>query len=116
MFPDDDKKLMKKYRHIIAALIDESIGYFTPSMALYAIECQKSNDVNACEWYYHMATRKLHNSGKTSSEDFDNILRQINHDTIKRAFNRRHNVNLAHSLRIVDYNIEGYKSIGASWF
>ena len=113
MISDHDKKLMRKYRHIIAALIEESLGYFTPSMALYAVKCQKNNEVNACEWYYHMATLKLRNS---SSTDFDKVLLQVNYDTIKRAFRRRHHLDINHSLRIVDYNIEGYESIGASWF
>ena len=113
MISNHDKLQLKKYRHIIAALIEESLGYFTPSMALYAIECQKHNEVNACEWYYHMATLKLRNS---SSTDFDKVLLQVNHDTIKRAFKRRHHLDINNSLRIVDYNIEGYESIGASWF
>ena len=116
MISDDDKKLMRKYRHIIAALIAESLGYFTTSMALYAVECQKNNKVNACEWYYHMASLKLRNSDNTSPEDFDKALLQVNHDTIKRAFRHRHHLNINNSLRIVDYNIEGYESIGASWF
>ena len=113
MISDNDKILMKKYRHIIAALIAESLGYVTPAMALYAIECQKHNKVNACEWYYHMASIKINNS---SSTDFDKILLQVNHDTIKRAFRHRHHLDINNSLRIVNYNIEGYESIGASWF
>ena len=67
MISDNDKKLIRKYRHIIAALIEESLGYFTPSMALYAIECQKHNEINACEWYFHMASIKIKNSSSTQS-------------------------------------------------
>ena len=113
MISNREKLQLKKYRHIIAALIEESLGYFTPSMALYAIECQKHNEVNACEWYYHMASIIIKNS---SSTNFDKVLLQVNHDTIKRAFRRRHHLDINNSLRIVDYNIEGYESIGASWF
>ena len=69
MISDDDKKLMRKYRHIIAALIAESLGYFSTSMALYAVECKKNNKVNSCEWYYHMASLKLRNSDNTSLEE-----------------------------------------------
>ena len=114
----NEKYELKKFRHLAAVLIEESLGYFTPAMALYAIKCQKHNEVNGCEWYYHMATLKLRNSGKTktSSKDFDKALLQVNHDTIKRAFKRRHIVNLKRSLKIVDYNINGSESIGASWF
>ena len=118
MLSDNEKYELKKFKHLAAALIEESLGYFTPAMALYAIKCQKHNEVNGCEWYYHMTTLKLRNSGKTktSSKDFDKALLQVNHDTIKRAFRRRHHLDINNSLRIVDYNIEGYESIGASWF
>ena len=118
MLSKNEKYELKKFRHLAAVLIEESLGYFTPAMALYAIKCQKHNEVNGCEWYYHMATLKLRNSGKTktSSKDFDKALLQVNHDTIKRAFKRRHIVNLKRSLKIVDYNINGSESIGASWF
>ena len=34
MIYDDDKALLKRYRHLIAALIAYSIGYFTPLAAL----------------------------------------------------------------------------------
>lgn len=114
----NEKHELKKFRYLVAALIEESLGYFTPAMALHAIKCQKHNEVNGCEWYYHMVTQRLRNSGKTktSFKDFDKELLQVNHDTIKRAFKRRHIVNIKRSLKIVDYNINGSESIGASWF
>ena len=38
MIYDMDKELLKRYRHLIAALIAYSIGYFTPLAALQAIK------------------------------------------------------------------------------
>lgn len=42
MIYDSDKKLLKRYRHLIAALIAYSIGYFTPLAALRAIQDYKT--------------------------------------------------------------------------
>ena len=72
MIYDSDKKKLKKYRHIIAALISQSIGYFTPLMALDTIEDYKKNQPNFCEWYMHIASLR----GTTKDEDF----LTINHD------------------------------------
>ena len=46
MLYDSQKKNLKKYRHLIAALISQSIGYFTPLMALGTIEDYKKNQPN----------------------------------------------------------------------
>lgn len=118
MFSDNDKKQMSKYRHLIAALIDESIGYFTPLAALRAIQAHKTKASFGCEWYCHCASQffKNHNKTKVSDEEYDQTLRDINHDAIKFSFiNRRHR-NLKNCLAIVDYNIAGNESLLASWF
>ena len=49
MIYNSDKKLLKQYRHITAALIAYSIGYFTPLAALRAIQDFKNNQPNFCE-------------------------------------------------------------------
>lgn len=43
MIYDSQKQKLKKYRHLIAALISYSIGYFTP---LIAIPKNRNNDKN----------------------------------------------------------------------
>ncbi len=55
MIYDSDKALLKKYRHLIAALISYSIGYFTPLAALQAIKDFKNNEPNFCEWYMDLS-------------------------------------------------------------
>lgn len=46
MILDSDKKLLKRYRHLIAALIAYSIGYSTPLAALRTIQDYKNNQPN----------------------------------------------------------------------
>lgn len=108
MIYDSQKKKLKKYRHLIAALISQSIGYFTPLMALGTIEDYKKNQPNFCEWYLHIAGLR---GAKTDADYLG-----INHDVISSAIKNRHSWNFKRCLAIVDRNIEGYESLGASWF
>ena len=55
MIYGSQKKELRKYRHIIAALIAQSEGYFTPLYALEAIKAYKKKESFGCEWYYHIA-------------------------------------------------------------
>ena len=71
MILDSDKKLLKKYRHIIAALISYSIGYFTPLAALQAIQDFKNNQPNFCEFYLDIAWKR----GVKDDRDFLDINR-----------------------------------------
>ena len=93
MIYDSDKALLKKYRHLIAALISYSIGYFTPLAALQAIKDFKNNEPNFCEWFL-----------------------DINRHIIKGSIKYRHCSDFAFALEVVDKNIAGHESLGASWF
>ena len=111
MIYDDDKKALKKYRHILAAMIDRSIGYFTPLMALSALESYREGRPFYCEWYAHIA-----GAGHKRVEDEDLI--RIGREIISRSFedrkiNRRR---IQWCLKIVDSNIAGNESILASYF
>ena len=108
MVHESDKKNLKKYRHLIAYLISYSIGYFTPLMALRAIEDYKKNQPNFCEWYFDIACKR----GVHSDADFI----KINRDIIKGAIKYRHSYDFMPCLKIVDRNIAGEESLGASWF
>ena len=66
MIRDKDRTLLKRYRHIIAALIAYSIGYFTPLAALRAIQDYKNNQPNFCEWYLDIAWKR----GTNTDDDF----------------------------------------------
>ena len=105
----------KKYRHILAAMIDESIGYFTPAAALNAIIAYKKKAPFSCEWYLDMAGL---GHGKKLFDITDDELRAINHDVISDAFKHRkyRRESIKSCLIIVDRNIAGNESIGASYF
>ena len=49
MIYESQKKELRKYRHIIAALIAQSEGYFTPVYALEAIKAYKKKESFGCE-------------------------------------------------------------------
>lgn len=108
MIYDTDKALLKQYRHLIAALIAYSIGYFTPLAALQAIKDYKNNEPNFCEWYLDIAWKR----GVKNDEDFLTINRNI----IRAAIKYRHNCSFQFALQVVDKNIAGHESLGASWF
>ena len=106
---------LKKYRHLSAALIAYSLGYFTPIAAVRAIDCYASETANGCEWYFDMAglgrTKKLY-------EITDQELIDINTQVIRQAFLTRHfhRNSYKDALMVVDRNLAGHESIGASWF
>ena len=108
MIYDTDRKLLKRYRHIIAALISYSIGYFTPLAALEAIKDYKKNQPNFCELYLDIAWKR----GLKKDED----LLDINHNIIRASIKYRHNCSFKLALQVVDKNIAGNESLGASWF
>lgn len=108
MIYDTDKKLLKRYRHIIAALISYSIGYFTPLAALRAIQDYKKNQPNFCEFYLDIAFKR----DVKNDKDFLDINRHVIEGSIK----YRHCSDFAFALEVVDKNIAGYESLGASWF
>lgn len=113
MIYGSQKKELRKYRHIIAALIAQSEGYFTPLYALEAIKAYKKKESFGCEWYYHIADVWFGDSkGRYSDENF----KEINVEVIRCAIKSRRRRNINQYLAIVDKNIEGKESEGASWF
>ena len=113
MIYEFQKKELKKYRHIIAALIAQSEGYFTPLYALEAIKAYKKKESFECEWYYHIADIWFGDvKGRYSDENFV----EINKEVIRCAVKNRRRRNIKQCLAIVDKNIEGKESAGASWF
>lgn len=110
MIYESQKKELRKYRHIIAALIAQSEGYFTP---LEAIEAYKKKESFGCEWYYHIADIWFSDSKcRYSDENF----KKINVEIIRCAIKSRRRRNIKQCLAIVDKNIEGKEYAGASWF
>lgn len=111
-----DVQGLKKYRHIVADMVDTSIGYFTPLMALYALKAHQEKTDFCCEWYMDMVMKRHH--GMSYKSIPEGAYREVNHDVIKNSFQRRHVARKRYQvcLAIVDRNINGNESIGASWF
>ena len=114
MISKEDIEGLRRYRHLIAAMIDSSQGYFTPVHALRQIECFKTNTPSYCEWYIHMGVRTL-DDGRRIVEDED-VLR-VNRNVIKNSFSDRHlrKNAIKRCVAIVDNNIDGNESLMASW-
>ena len=93
MIHESQKQKLKKYRHLISSLISYSIGYFTPLMALRAIEDYKNNQPNFCEWYFDIACKR----GVHSDADFI----KINRDIIKGAIKYRHSYDFMLALKLL---------------
>ena len=108
MISDKDKTLLKRYRHITAALIAYSIGYFTPLAALRAVQDYEKNQPNYCEWYLDIAWKR--------GVKEDNDLLDINRNILKASIKYRHSQDFKLALQVVDKNISGQESLGASWF
>lgn len=115
MIYESQKAELKKYRHIIAALIAQSEGYFTPLYALQAVKAHKQHERFGCEWYFHMVGVYFENQSPKEKYSDENFIK-INQEIISRAVKNRHRLYFKRCLAIVDSNIAGNESIGASWF
>ncbi len=107
-------RALKRHRHLIAAMIEESLGYFTPLMAANALRAHREGRPCFCEWYIDMAEKRHRWNGEEKSGDAAYL--SINRDVIRRSFLRRHKSGYQRTLPIVDRNIAGNESVGASWF
>ena len=97
-------KQLKKYRHIIAALIEQSLGRFSPIDALKAVLAHKNKENFNCELYLHLANNRI-KFFNDSDTNFEKLLLKVNADSIKAAFKWRHTTDLSTYLNIVDENI-----------
>lgn len=114
MLSNNDRKQLKRYRHIIACLIDASIGYFTPLAALRAIQAFKDERRYCCEWYMDIAMHQFPNIHPMDMPF--SVYQQINREVILDSFRYRRFRSHKRCLSIVDTNANGNESIGASWF
>lgn len=109
-------KVLARYPRIIANMIELSLGYFTPHMAVNAIKAYKRNEGFYCEWYMHIVGQR--NPDKPLEDtDYDNQIKQVNHDCIVRAFRYRKDFkNRKSGRQVVEMNLKGHESVGAAWF
>lgn len=83
-------------------------------MALRVINCYKLDQPSYCELYVDLISRQYRctNICDMPKEWF----LQLNHEYIGEAFHFRRHESMKNCLIIVDQNLAGNESIGASWF
>lgn len=108
------KKVLAKYPRLIACMIDESLGYFTPHAAVNAIVSYKTDDCWSCEWYAHIDS--CQSGGKLFTPGYEERVKAINHDVISEAFKKRKFYYSARARQVVQANLGENESIGAAWF
>lgn len=109
--PADQAEVLRRYPALVAHMICESLGYFTPGAAANAILCYVRGLPFFCEYYTHLAG------------GFDHAkVRAVGREVIERAYRtRRHHrgymAHYPHARALVDHvNAGGEGPILASWF
>ena len=107
---------------LVAHLIAESLGYFTPQSAANAIAYYTRGEPFFCEWYYDWASKRFAN-GNTKRVNLDDTVREVGELAIRNAFHRRshHRGPMAEFKRVVIALVlhvrqGGEGPIFASWF
>lgn len=85
-----NEEIIHRWPRIVAHLICESLGYFTPTSAAGAVSHVKANRAYWCEWYCHMA----------QGYDDDKILK-VGKQTLLQAIKGRHR----HSGYMAEYRV-----------
>ena len=73
---------------LVAHLICESLGYFTPQPAANAIAYYMKGEAFFCEWYYDWAAKRLRN-GNTNLTDLRDVVREVGELALQNAVKRR---------------------------
>jgi len=127
------KDMMRMYPHIVAHLICESLGYFTPEGAAYALACHVNNEPHFCEYFSHCAGARTFQTPdrmmlcgdgqmRYSDEGYRAALREVCSEKIKWAFKTRHShkgymADYGRALALVNHVRDGGRGPDlASWF
>jgi hypothetical protein len=100
--------MLRRYPRLVAHLVCESLGYFSPDAAANAIIHAKRWEPFACEWYMYMAGA-------------DRSLVEIGRQTLERAVRGRHGhrgymAEYRHALALVHWRVRtGRGPLLASW-
>jgi hypothetical protein len=117
-FPSSQDEILARFPRLIAHMICESLGYFTPGAAASALADYREGRPNHCEWYTHMASLALaHRPGR----DFREALLEIGRDVVRsairnRRFHRGFMADYAQARAVVARALQGRHPVFASWF
>jgi hypothetical protein len=108
------EEVMKKHPRIVAHLIAESLGYFTPRSAAIAIIKAKNNEPYYCEWYTDCAGRY---GDMLDKKNVARVTKEVLEQAIKyRHVHKGYMSDYKKALEIVKKAIEGNEPTFASWF
>jgi hypothetical protein len=107
-----------RWPRLVAHMICESLGYFTPMCAANAVAFDRQGEPYSCEWYAHMC------QWRQVGESYDQGIRRIGREVVRSAFTNRRNHNgymasyqQAKATVQAEINHEGATSgMLASWF
>jgi hypothetical protein len=73
---------------LVAHLICESLGYFTPQSAANAIAHYAKGEAFCCEWYHDWASKRFA-SGNTQYPDLRDTVKEVGELAVQNAVRRR---------------------------
>ncbi len=82
------KDVLQRLPCLVAHLIAESLGYFTPQAAANAIAHFTQGEAYFCEWYYDWASKRFAN-GNTKCADLRDTVAEVGELAIRNAIQRR---------------------------
>lgn len=68
LFPGGQEEVLQRFPRLVAHLICESLGYFTPLSAANALLHYRENQPFWCEWYIHIAGLRSANGGRRAGK------------------------------------------------
>ena len=110
-------KVLARYPRLVANMIEESLGYFTPHSCVNALKAYKAKEFWSCEWYMDIDAKRHDNKILWNDLYYCERIMQINHDVISNAFkDRKYYRNRKSGRHVVEMNLKGHESVGAAWF
>lgn len=117
--PRSQADVLQRLPCLVAHLIAESLGYFTPEAAANAIATHTRGEAFFCEWYYDWACKRC--SGKRGA-DLRDTVREVGKSALQRAVQQRKHHrgptnDFQHALALVRQVRQGDEGpLYASWF
>jgi hypothetical protein len=102
------EEVLRRYPRLIAHMICESLGYFTPRAAANAIIYHKLGQPFYCEYYVHLAQR--------DGNVIEAARRQIDASYRTRRYHKGYMSDYSLAKQIIKQSLIGNDPIFASWF
>lgn len=109
------EEVLRRWPRLVAHMICESLGYFTPKSAANAIIRYKQDEPFYCEWYSSIANAR--GAGFFDEE----AMRQVGRDVLNWAIKGRHRhkgymADYENARAVIERELAGNGPIFASWF